>query len=98
MDEKLMPLEVTSGTPERVVLSAEQVMLSARSLAMVLTSAGRATVPVTKQGEADCLVCRGIGPGYWWHQSSLLACVFEFFLLWEGEVSFYLLGRCPEEL
>jgi hypothetical protein len=51
---KLMPPEVTSGTPERVVLAVLQVMTPWIAVAMSATSAGRVAEPMTKQGLAAC--------------------------------------------
>lgn len=49
MDEKVVAPEVTSGTEERVFAVAEQVMVLARESATSATSAGRVSVPTTKQ-------------------------------------------------
>lgn len=49
MSEKEVVPEVTSGTEERVFAVAEQVMVLASEVATSATSAGRVSVPTTKQ-------------------------------------------------
>jgi hypothetical protein len=50
-EEKEIPPEETSGTPERVVREVSQVMRLAISLAMSAVSSGRAWLPMMKQAE-----------------------------------------------
>jgi len=54
-EEKEMPPEETSGTPERVSRAALQVMRDWMSVTTSATSAGRAVLPMMKQA----LACRG---------------------------------------
>jgi len=50
IEEKLMPPDVTSGTPERVVMALLQVMEDWIWFTEVCTSAGRVVLPTIKQG------------------------------------------------
>lgn len=54
MELKVMPPEVTSGTPAIVVLAVLQVITFWIAASVAATSAGRATLPTTKQASARC--------------------------------------------
>jgi hypothetical protein len=62
MEENEMPPEITSGTPEMVVMAVLQVIISWIAATLSWTSAGRAVLPIIKQGFA-----RGemVGAGRW---------------------------------
>jgi hypothetical protein len=58
-----MPPEITSGTPEMVVMAVLQVIISWVAVTLSWTSAGRAVLPIMKQR-----VCAGgemVGAGRW---------------------------------
>lgn len=62
MDEKEIPPELTSGTPDRVVVVGSQVTRARRSNTAVRVSSGRTVFPITKQA-GDCLMRRGAMAG-----------------------------------
>ena len=52
IEEKDMPSEITSGTPEMVVMAVLQVIISWIAVTLSWTSTGRAVLPIMKQGFA----------------------------------------------
>jgi hypothetical protein len=52
IEEKEMPPEITSGTPEMVVTAVLQVIIFWIAVTLSWTSAGRAVLPIMKQGFA----------------------------------------------
>ena len=52
MEEKVVEPDVTSGTPDSVVVDASQVMVFWREVTTSSTSAGKVVSPTMKQAEA----------------------------------------------
>ena len=52
MEEKVVEPDVTSGTPDSVVMDASQVMVFWREVTTSSTSAGKVVSPTMKQAEA----------------------------------------------